>query len=121
MRVPALWFGSLLVVLCCGTLFVACHRDDDDPPSTPVPHAILGLVPLSGHPNGGEVVAINGTGFSSGSTVTFAGNAATLLSATPTLLTLSTPPGAAGSATVAVTASIVCRSSRRTSPRVRAT
>lgn len=73
--------------------------------AAPAPQ-IVSIVPDSGPTSGGTTATINGSNFQDGATVTIGGNAATVISITPGLLSqivVTTPPGAAGLADVTVT------------------
>lgn len=67
------------------------------------PPVITGIAPTSGPTAGGNSAVISGTGFVTGSTVTFDGTAATVTAAAATSLTVIVPAGAAGPADVVVT------------------
>jgi hypothetical protein len=67
------------------------------------PPLISALAPASGPSAGGTVVQVTGTGFQQGATATVGGAAAAVSSVTATTLTLVTPRGAPGPATVVVT------------------
>lgn len=64
---------------------------------------LTGLTPTAGTSLGGELVTLTGTNFGPGSVVTFEGNAATNVSATPTELVVRTPVSVDGAADVTVT------------------
>lgn len=64
---------------------------------------LTSLTPIAGSSVGGELVTLTGTGFGPGSVVTFEGNQATNVSATPTELVVRTPVSADGAADVSVT------------------
>ena len=65
---------------------------------------VTSVSPTSGSINGHTAVTVNGTGFASGATVTFGGNAATsVVVVNATQITASTPPHAAGTVNVTVT------------------
>jgi hypothetical protein len=71
--------------------------------STPAP-TITGVSPSSGATGGGTVVAITGTNFVSGATVTFGSAAATnVVVSNSTSITATTPAGSAGAVAVTVT------------------
>lgn len=65
---------------------------------------VSSISPSRGPTAGGQTVTITGTNFSTSSTtVTFAGAPATITAITTTQITVSTPPGTAGTASVTVT------------------
>jgi hypothetical protein len=71
---------------------------------TILPISSGGIVPDSGPTAGGTLVTITGTGFQTGATVGFGGNAATSVDVvSPTKITADSPAGAAGVAQVIVT------------------
>jgi hypothetical protein len=66
--------------------------------------SVTSVSPASGRTSGGTKVTIAGTGFQSGATVTFGGNAATNVTVvSSTSITATTPPHAAGTVNVTVT------------------
>jgi hypothetical protein len=67
------------------------------------PPALTGVSPASGPTAGGTSVALAGSGFGSGASVTFGGAAATVTAWAPTSLQVTTPPHAAGAVDVRVT------------------
>jgi formylglycine-generating enzyme required for sulfatase activity len=68
------------------------------------PAAITNVTPLQGGTQGGTVISITGTGLASTSSVRVGGNACTNVSViSPTLVRATTPPGASGQASIAVT------------------
>ncbi|RXS65040.1 cell shape-determining protein, partial [Streptomyces sp. TM32] len=69
---------------------------------TTAPVITATITPASGPSTGGTVATISGSGLS-GATVTVGGVMATVVSNTGTVITVLTPPGAAGSAAVQVT------------------
>jgi uncharacterized protein (TIGR03437 family) len=69
--------------------------------ATPAP-AVTGLSPSSGTTAGGTAVTITGTNLG-GATVSFGGAAAKISADSGTQITVTTPPGSAGTVTVTVT------------------
>jgi formylglycine-generating enzyme required for sulfatase activity len=68
------------------------------------PATITNVTPLQGGTQGGTVISITGTGVASTSSVMVGGNACTNVSViSPTLVRATTPPGASGQASIAVT------------------
>ncbi len=67
------------------------------------PPSATSIAPASGYVTGGDTVTITGSNFSSGSTVTIGGSAATVTSQTATTITVTTPVHNAGSYDVVVT------------------
>jgi hypothetical protein len=66
--------------------------------------SLISISPTAGRTTGGTAVTIKGTGFQSGATVTFGGNAATKVTiVSTTSITASTPPHATGTVNVTVT------------------
>ena len=61
------------------------------------------VVPDSGPAAGGQPVSIQGTGFVSGTTVTFGGVPATVLAVAPAVIVVTSPPGAPGAVPLQVT------------------
>jgi hypothetical protein len=74
---------------------------------TPAPLTLAGVTPDSGPTDGGQTVTITGTGFTTGTAVSFGGVPATdvVVDPTGTSLTAVTPKGAAGGTTITVTTS----------------
>jgi hypothetical protein len=72
--------------------------------ATPVGPTLTSITPTLGPDSGGTRVAIVGTGFTSGATVTFGGTAATsVITSSSTSMTATTPAHAAGAVEVVVT------------------
>ncbi len=77
--------------------------------SNPIPFYYVGapfkqtLSPASGSTAGGETITINGTGFSSATSVSFGANSAVPTVVSDSRLTVTAPAGAAGSVGVSVT------------------
>jgi hypothetical protein len=69
-----------------------------------VTSTLLGTGPAMGN----ATFVVQGTGFSLGSTVTMGGALATVLSASPTVMTIRTPPGTPGVAPVVITTAGGC-------------
>ena len=67
------------------------------------PPSVAGVAPASGSTLGGRTVSIAGSSFSASPAVTFGGQAAALVSASATLITVTTPAGPAGAVDVTVT------------------
>jgi hypothetical protein len=76
-------------------------------PTPVVTNTILG----SGTTSGGAIFVVQGTGFSAGTTVTIGGAAANVLSAGSSAVSMQTPPGTAGVATVILTTPGGCQAS----------
>ena len=65
---------------------------------------VTGVSPSTGALTGGTTLTITGSGFAPGATVTIAGQpAATVSAVSPTQITVTTPPGPSGNATILVT------------------
>lgn len=71
------------------------------------PPVITGVSPNTGITYGGTTVTITGTGFANVSSVAFGGNLATIVSVTPTAITVTTPPRSAGAVSIVCTAPFV--------------
>jgi hypothetical protein len=103
-RLPAALPFALLA-----SFFAACGGSDTGapaaahPPPTPAPPLVLGVSPASGATGGGGLTVLTGSGFVTGSTVTFGGVAATVVEpVTATSLSVLAPPHAAGPVDVRV-------------------
>src|SRR5439155_23195192 len=83
------WFGVIVPLIGVG--------------AAPVVPTVSSVERNSGSTAGGTAVTITGTNFATGATVTFGGTAATNVVVDSTSITATTPAGAAGAATVAVT------------------
>lgn len=66
-------------------------------------HAGTGLSPDTGSTDGGTIVTVNGGNFMEGATVTFGGDAATVITVTPNWISVATPAHATGAVDVTVT------------------
>jgi hypothetical protein len=66
------------------------------------PPVIASVSPASGSAAGGTAIAITGSGFLAGATVTVGGTAAAVVTVTATLINATTPPGTAGAKNVTV-------------------
>jgi hypothetical protein len=64
---------------------------------------VTGTILGQGSSAGGAVFIVQGTGFAPGTVVTIGGAPATVLSASATVITVSTPPGTPGVAPVGLT------------------
>jgi serine/threonine protein kinase len=73
--------------------------------SSPPAPALTGISPASGPAGGGTSVAINGTGLAGVKGVTFGGAAATITTDSATQITVTSPPGNAGTVNVIVVTS----------------
>jgi len=70
----------------------------------PAALSVTSVSPTSGRTAGGTAVTISGSGFQSGATVAFGGNAATkVIVVSPASITAATPPHPAGTVTITVT------------------
>jgi IPT/TIG domain len=87
---------NIMVIGYGGTVSVAAIVNVIPPPT------IFSVSPNSGSASGGTLVTISGANFQ-GSTVTFGGTPAAIISVTSTSITATTPPHAAGAVNVIVT------------------
>lgn len=90
--------------LGCDAPLVLANPDGQGVAATLNPTPVVTTTLLaSGAAAGNQVFVVQGTGFSPGTTVTIGGAAAQILSAGPTVITMRTPPGTPGLASVVLT------------------
>lgn len=90
--------------LACGSQLAVVNPDSQGVTSALNPQpAVTGTLLGSGTSAGNQIFVIQGTGFAVGTTVTIGGAAALVLSAGATSVTVRTPPGTPGVATVVLT------------------
>ncbi|MFM7252046.1 MAG: IPT/TIG domain-containing protein, partial [Ilumatobacteraceae bacterium] len=88
---PTLTLGAVSVeVSTTGGQSDTSGLGDDFTYTSTVP-TVTSINPLTGSTAGGETITVNGTGFTSSATVTVGGVAATVLTRTPTAITVTTP------------------------------
>lgn|GEM_PF-3641661 len=110
---PGLWYGASgprtgwwiydpVNFLSCPTPYVGLGITNVEMCSAAAP-SITGVSPNNGASAGGTSVTLTGTSFDCASAVTLGGSAATIVSKSPTSLSVTTPAHAAGAVNVAVT------------------
>ena len=97
-------YGATLAFVVIAGLTAACG---DSPPTTPSPTpgtpTVSRVEPSSGPTDTAFPVAIHGTGFQSGATVSLGGQAATVTAVTSSMITATAPARASGAVDVVVT------------------